>query len=595
MEKVSDFIARRLSELGVSQVFMVTGGGAMHLNDSFSHREGIGVVYCHHEQACAIAAEGAYRASGRVACVNVTTGPGGLNALNGVLGQWTDSIPAIYISGQVKFETTIGSCPEIGLRQLGDQEVDIVSIVRPITKYAAQVRDPREIRREIDKAFRIAMSARMGPVWLDIPMNVQGAPIDTDQLPADEEATPESLDSAQPGLADEVIRRLGSAKRPLLVLGHGIRLAGVIEEASALLKLLKIPAVTTFNGFDLIEDEHPNYIGRIGTLGTRAGNFALQNADAVLILGSRNNVRQASYNWKDFAHRAFKIIVDIDAAELAKPTVVPDLAVNMDLRDFLPSALASARRMGGISRPDWLAWCRERRELYPVLAKEELDDRKGINPYAFFDAFSRQLPAGSISVAGNGTACVCLFQAGIVGKGTRHFWNSGCASMGYDLPAALGAAVATRSPVFCFAGDGSLQMNIQELQTLVTNRLPVKIIYLNNDGYVSIKQTQDNFFKRRAGCDAASGVETPNMEKLASAYGIGYLAVRKLADCPGLAGKLLSIDGPVIAEIFLQKDYIFMPKLSSEKLPDGRMVSKPLEDMYPFLSRDEYLSNMISE
>jgi acetolactate synthase-1/2/3 large subunit len=595
MEKVSDFIARRLSELGIAQVFMVTGGGAMHLNDSFSHQKGVDVVYCHHEQGCAIAAEGYYRASGKVACVNVTTGPGGLNALNGVLGQWTDSIPVVYVSGQVKFETTIGSRPELALRQLGDQEVDIVSIVKPIVKYAVQVRDPSRIRYEIDKAFSIAISGRMGPVWLDIPMNVQGAITDeTALIGYTHDSATMTLNA--PSAVAATIDRLRNAKRPLVVLGHGIRLAGAISEMETFIARLGAPVVTTFNGFDLVHEQHPLFVGRIGTLGSRSGNFALQNADVVLMIGTRNNIRQVSYDWANFAHQATRIVVDIDEAELQKPFVKPSIAVRMDAKDFLDESLQLLSDGPSIKdNSGWLAWCKERKGKYPVVLPSYSDDSTGINPYFFFRDFTKSLPVGSVSVAGNGTACVCLFQAGEVNVGTRYFWNSGCASMGYDLPAALGAAVACHKSVFCFAGDGSLQMNIQELQTLVTNHIPVKLLYLNNGGYVSIKQTQDNFFHRRAGCDSGSGVETPSMEKVAAAYGIPYFAVRRNADCGSIAARLESVTGPAIAEVFFASEYAFMPKTSSEKLPDGRMVSKPLEDLYPFLDRDEFESNMIHD
>jgi acetolactate synthase-1/2/3 large subunit len=594
MEKLTDFVARRLQDLGIVHVFMVTGGGAMHLNDSLSHRSGLNVIYCHHEQACAIAAEGAYRATGRVACVNVTTGPGGLNTLTGVLGQWTDSIPAIYISGQVKFETTIGSCPALGLRQLGDQEVDIVSIVKPIVKYAVQVNDPSKIRYELEKAFAIAMSGRMGPVWLDIPMNVQGALVDETTLPGYIKASEAAIDVGSPALPD-VIDALASAKRPLVVLGHGIRLAGAIKEMEEFLSLIAAPVVTTFNGFDLVPERHSLFVGRIGTLGSRSGNFALQNADLVLELGSRNNIRQSSYDWANFAHRAKRIIVDIDEAELRKPTVSPTIPVHMDVRRFLTEANRAIRVRADarMDHSEWLSWCKERMAKYPVVLDSYSDDSSGINPYFFFKEITRTIGPEAISVAGNGTACVCLFQAGIVNPGTRFFWNSGCASMGYDLPAALGAAAASRHSVFCFAGDGSLQMNIQELQTIVTNKLSVKILYLNNGGYISIKQTQDSFFHRRAGCDANSGIEMPSMERLAGAYGIPYIPVRFCHECAEVSGHLLSFDGPGIAEVFLSKEYAFMPKTASERLPDGRMVSKPLEDLFPFLDRGEFEKNMI--
>ncbi len=601
MFKVSDYIASRFSEFGVEQVFMITGGGAMHLNDSFSHQKGMKVLYTHHEQACAIAAEGYHRATGKVAVVNVTTGPGGLNSLTGVHGQWTDSVPVIYVSGQVKFETTISSCRELGLRQLGDQEVDIVSVVLPLVKYAARVERLEDVRLCVEKAWHIAREGRPGPVWLDVPMNIQGAPMDPGTQRPYEPSADRALNASAGGhaaeatLAADAMARLAAARRPVIVAGHGIRIAGARAEFERFIAETGIPVVGTFNGFDLLPQGHPNFVGRIGTLGSRAGNFALQNADVVLILGSRNNIRQASYNWPNFAHRAFRIIVDIDPAELAKPTVKPDLAIRADIRSFLRAALAAPAAPAASAKPraDWLAWCMERKNRYPILQEKHLDDSKGLSPYLFFDHFTRGAPAGSIGVAGNGTACVCLFQAGIVNEGTRWFWNSGCASMGFDLPAAMGAAAGSGTPVYCFAGDGSLQMNIQELQTIASNRLPVKLLYLNNGGYASIKQTQDAFFRRRAGCDPASGVSFPDMRRIADAYGIPYVEARRAADCANLAERLNAIEGPVVCEVFLQTEYIFEPKLSSEKLADGTMVSKPLEDLYPFLPRDEFAANMI--
>lgn len=592
--KVTDYIAEKLYDMGIKQVFMVTGGGAMHLNDSIAHHPELNVLFCHHEQACAIAAEGYQRRTGKMACVNVTTGPGGLNALTGVLGQWTDSIPTIYISGQVKFSTTIGSCPDISLRQIGDQEVDIISIVSPIVKYAKSVVDPQEIRYELEKAMTIAQSGRPGPVWLDIPMNVQGAPVDIDSLPHFEgEAgfVPQVSESD----IDLLWEKFREAKRPLLIAGHGIRISDSFSLFHKFMTELEIPVATTFNGFDLLPEDSPYFIGRIGTLGSRAGNFALQNSDLVIILGSRNNIRQASYNWENFASNAYIVAVDIDKAELQKPTVQPDLAIHSDLHIFLERFLQREDKVDK-DFSQWLRWCQERRKKYPIVTPEYEIDETGISPYIMFKMMTEQITEGMTSVAGNGTACVSLFQAGIVNLGTRYFWNSGCASMGYDLPAAIGAAVGgDRAPVFCFAGDGSLQMNIQELQTVVSKNLPVKIIYLNNKGYSSIKQTQDGFFKRRSGCDEASGVGFPDISRVSEAYGIPYKGIKKVEELKNIIEFLVSKDGPVVCEVFLQTDYIFQPKLSSEKLSDGTIVSKPLEDLFPFLPRDEFENNIIKD
>jgi acetolactate synthase I/II/III large subunit len=589
--KVSDYIACKLVEFGITQVFCVTGGGAMHLNDSLANHPGLNTVFNHHEQACAIAAEGYFRASGKIACVNVTTGPGGLNALTGVMGQWTDSIPAIYVSGQVKFETTAAAYEGLGVRQVGDQEIDIVSIVRPLVKYAVQLRNTDDIGFEIEKAFSIATTARMGPVWLDVPMNIQGAILE------EARQKPYVVDVKPPmkqAVADDAATRLLAARNPLIVAGHGIRLSpGGISAFSSLLSAIPIPVVTTFNGFDLVPENHPLYVGRIGTLGTRAGNFALQSADTVLFLGTRNNIRQVSYNWGDFAKRAFKMVVDVDQAELKKPTMIPDLAILADAADFCDKLTESLRGRRRSVTSTWIEWCMERRRKYPSFLPEYSVRSDGVHPYSFMKRLTCLLAEGTTTVAGNGTACVALFQAGEVAEGRRYFWNSGCASMGYDLPASLGAAVALRGrPVVCIAGDGSLQMNIQELATIAHLGLPVKIFYLNNDGYSSIKQTQDSFFGRRVGCDPASGVGMPSIMGIAKGYGLNYSKIASEHDIEAGIKKAMTVGGPSIVEVVLTRDYIFAPKLSSQKLPDGTMVSKPLEDMYPFLPRQEVESNI---
>lgn len=589
MIKVSDYIAKRLFELGARHVFMVTGGGAMHLNDSFARSQPFKVLYQHHEQACAIAAEGLYRANGGVGIVNITTGPGGLNTLTGVMGQWTDSIPAIYVSGQVKQTTTVASCRELPLRQLGDQEVDIIPVVKPLVKYAVSITDPKRVRLEVEKAFHASVSGRPGPVWIDVPMDVQGAPIDENQLIG-------FMEPAVPrGGADieKILDLLRGSRRPVIVTGHGIRLAGVVSEARELLERLGIPAVSTFNGYDVLPNAHPSFCGRIGTIGNRAGNFTLQNADLVLFLGTRNNVRQVSYNWENFAHRATTVSIDIDPAELAKPTFRPDHAFVADLRDVMPALLEAARFEEPVAgRAEWLSWCRKRLELHPVVRPEHLLEAERINPYPFIETFTQGLPEDATVVAGNGTACVVLFQAGIAKASQRVFWNSGCASMGFDLPAAIGAAVAKEGVVWCLAGDGSLQMNLQELATVSHNGLALKLVFLDNGGYASIRQTQTNFFKAQYGCGIASGLGFPDMEKLACAYGIRYVRTTRLEDVA--AHQALVADGldPVIWDVKLKLDYSFEPKLSSEKLPDGRIVSKPLEDMFPFLSREDFAANI---
>lgn len=594
MIRVADYIVKRLQEHGIEHVFMISGGGAMHLNDAFGRMP---YICNHHEQACAIAAEGYYRASGKVAAVNITTGPGGTNTLTGVLGQWTDSIPAVYIAGQVKFETTVLSCKDIGLRQLGDQEITMEDIVRPVTKFASAVQDPLKIKYYIDKAVYIATHGRPGPVWLDVPMNVQGALVEENQLEEYNRKEDEIIVDAKKieQQVNQLVKWLTKSERPVLVAGWGIRIAGAVKEFANLVEKYKIPVLATFNGFDLLESDHPQRVGVIGTIGSRAGNFALQNSDLMLSVGSRNNIRQVSFNWKVFARGAKKVVVDIDPAELKKPTLIPDLPICADAKYFLKLL---AEKLQKAKLPDWKGWndwCQERKRRYPAILPGNADDSKGIDLYYFMRSLSEVLPEGSVTVAGDGSACVGMFQGGLVKKNQRLFWNSGCAAMGYDLPAAIGACFGIdKKDVVCLAGDGSLQLNIQELQTVVHHQLPIKLFYLNNNGYLSIKQTQDSFFAgHRVACDPESGVSFPNIQKVARAYG---LPAAELTDHKDLAGKIrqvLETPGPIVCEVRLKQDYKFMPKVSSLKLPDGRMISKPLEDLYPFLDREEFKSNMI--
>jgi|WetSurMetagenome_2_1015567.scaffolds.fasta_scaffold00190_31 acetolactate synthase I/II/III large subunit len=597
MVKVSDFIAKYLADYGVSHLFMLTGGGAMHLNDSFGKEPRIQCICNHHEQACAIAAEGYYRVSGKLPVVNVTTGPGGLNTLTGVMGQWTDSVPVLYISGQVRFDTTVYSCREINLRQLGDQEICIVDIVRPITKFSAVVKKPLEIEYFLDKAIYIATHGRPGPVWLDIPMNVQGAMIDEELLEhydENEDRQTFSYDEMQ-FKTKQLIDLLKGSVRPVLIAGHGIRIAGAENIFDNILEKFKIPVLTTFNGFDLVETDNRFYIGRIGTIGNRAGNFALQNSDLVLCIGSRNNIRQISYNWENFARKSKKVIVDIDEAELKKPTISSDLPIHADAKSFLEEL---NRQSEHIELPDyssWLNWCIERKKKYPVVIEDYKEDSGGVHPYYFVERLTGTMSNTDILVAGNGSACVILFQSGIVKKGQRIFWNSGCASMGYDLPAAIGACFGSgKKNTICLAGDGSMQLNIQELATVFYHKLPLKIFYLNNGGYISIKQTQANYFRGNfIGCDEESGVGFPDIIQVAKAYGLDTAIINTHKDMDRKIRTILDSKKPTLCEVKLTKNYIFAPKLSSERKPDGTLVSKPLEDMYPFLERDEFKYNML--
>jgi acetolactate synthase-1/2/3 large subunit len=594
--RVADYIARKLVAYGVTHVFMVTGGGAMFLNDAFGRCSAMQCVFQHHEQACAIAAEGYARTRNVPVVVNVTTGPGGLNTLTGVMGQWTDSIPVIYISGQVKYETSMISCRETCLRQLGDQEADIISIVKPLTKYAVSLTNPSEVDAELETAIHSATSGRPGPVWIDIPVNVQSALLDEDSIrtsagPAKVGGNPLSVSNT----LHEVGVLLAKAQRPLIVAGHGIRIAGARRTFEECIGMLSMPVVTTFNGFDLLESEHPLFIGRIGTIGDRAGNFALQNADVLLFLGTRNNIRQVSYEWRNFGHKATKIVVDIDASELEKPTIHPDIPVHMEINSFLTLLKSSIPARGLGNAPDeWMRWCIDKKKRYPVVLEGYRNPGK-INPYYFIEVLTALLPEGALAVCGNGSACVTMFQAGRVKKNQRIFWNSGCASMGYDLPAAIGACFANnKKDTICIAGDGSLMMNLQELQTVMHHYLPIKLFVLNNKGYQSIKQTQMGFFgPPYIGSTPESGISFPDFCRVAAAFGMAAERIALSTELEEKISKVLAYCGPILCEVVLDTEYYFSPKLASKKLSDGTLVSPPLEDMFPFLSPEEMEKNAI--
>ena len=595
-KRVADYIAETLASHGVQHVFMVTGGGAMHLNDAFGRCKNLTFIACHHEQACSMAADSYYRMSNRLAAVNVTTGPGGTNAITGVYGAYVDSLGMIVISGQVKWETLVRSTG-LPLRQLGDQEIDIVKIVESITKYAVMVTDPTTIRYHLEKALFLATSGRPGPVWIDVPINVQGAMIETENLVGFDSKEIDSKENpiASPASLDLLWEKFLQAKRPVVLAGAGIRISGAYPTYLKLLNHMAVPAVTAWNAHDLLWDEHPFYCGRPGTIGDRSGNFAVQNSDFLLILGNRLNIRQVSYNWNAFAREAFKVMVDIDEAELKKPTLTIDLPIHANVAEVMSSLLKKPERPQNTEHAGWLNWCLARRKKYPVVLPEYWNTEKGVNPYCFVDSLFNQLDENERVVTGDGTACVVTFQAAKIKKGQRLYTNSGCASMGFDLPAAIGAYFAEKPKrIICLAGDGSMQMNLQELQTISTHKLPIKIFVLNNQGYHSIRQTQQNYFPDNiVGCGTESGLGFPNLEKLALAYEIPYQKIACTEDLTHGIKKTLLEDGPQLCEIILDLNQQFSPKLSSKKLEDGRMVSAPLEDMFPFLSRDELASNMI--
>lgn len=612
--RVADYIAQRCAEAGARHVFLVTGGGAMHLNDAFGRHPQLTPVCFHHEQAAAMAAEAHYRTARRLAVLNVTTGPGGVNALNGVYGAYVDSIAMLVVSGQVKRETYLRNFPQ-PLRQLGDQEVDIVSMARPVCKYATTLQDPQAVRQVMDRALFLATSGRPGPVWIDVPVDVQSTQIDPEQLPGwSEDDRQAFLDD--PGLCpntrawlaqpprhqfaaelETLTAALAAARRPVLMAGTGVRLAGMQEAFIALCDKLGVPVVTGWNAHDSLTDDHPAYAGRPGTVGDRAGNFAVQNADLLIVLGCRLNIRQVSYNWRSFAAGARKFMVDIDAAELDKPTLSIEHKIHADLADFIPAWLA---RLDAYAPPaahtDYLRWCRERVVRYPVVDATQRTSDRPLNPYHFIELLFAGLDRNAVVVTGNGSACVMGFQAARLQAGQRLFTNSGDASMGYDLPAAIGACIARdRQPVICLAGDGSLMMNLQELQTLVGYRLPVKVIVLNNAGYHSIRQTQAAYFQDNMfGIGPDDGVSLPDFVALAGALGIPARRVDSAESWQAAeTSALLAGPGPALIEVVVDPAQAFSPKLASRKLPDGSMSTPALDDMSPFLERAELAANRL--
>lgn len=595
--KLSDYVANLLVEHGIRDVFMVTGGGAMHLNHSFGTHKKMQCTFNHHEQACAMSAEAYYRLTNRLPLVNVTSGPGGTNAITGVYGAFVDSVAMLVLSGQVKYETTVRSTG-LKLRQYGDQKLDIEELVRPITKYCAMVTEPETIRYHIEKAIYLARSGRPGPCWLDIPLNVQAALIEVDDLKGFD---PSELAGEQPWkstdlqvASDQILQKLRQAKRPVVFAGGGVRLSGEHANFIRLVDKLGIPVVTGWNAHDVIWNDHPLYAGRPGTIGDRAGNFVVQNADLLLILGSRLNIRQVSYNWQSFAREAYKVWVDVDPLELAKPNVKPDLAICASLTQLLPLLADKPYEGPTPEHKQWVDWCLERRRRFPTVLPAYWENER-VNPYCFMDELFKQLPEEQIVVTGNGSACVVSFQAAHIKKGQRLWTNSGCATMGYDLPAAIGCIQATDGkPIVCLAGDGSIMMNLQELQTIVGSQMPVKIFLLNNSGYVSIFQTHRNFFNGvEVGGGPKSGVTFPKFERIAAAFDIPYQFASKHDQLQRAIAETLAVQGPAMCEIIIDENQPFAPKLGAKQLPDGRIISPALEDLSPFLSREELRENMI--
>lgn len=578
--KLSDYLFDLLAELGIDQAFCVTGGAAMHLNDSLGANPNIDVLYMHHEQACAMAAESYFRVSGKPALVCVTAGPGLLNALTGVAGAFTDSIAMVVVAGQVKTETLSDSDGE--LRQLGDQEVRTLPIVSSLSKFSARL-SPELVGEQVTTAFGLAVTGRPGPVVLEVPLDIQAAELGDYVSP---QVSDNSVEQA-PGLNDEDIETLmgflREAERPLIMAGSGVSIAGVRDDLIALAELSNIPVVTAWM-HDVFDSNHPLSAGRSGTIGTRPGNFALQSADFLLVLGSRLNIRQTGYNFAQFAPNARVFWIDVDPAELRKPHLLIEHRVVADLKEAVPQICDAVE-----SRPlpvcqEWLDWIRWVQRFVPQDSDYPLSE-KGINPYHFVFEVNRRLAAGTVLACGDATACIVPFQVVDIRDGIRMFSNSGIASMGFDLPAAIGASLATDRPVVCFAGDGSIMMNLQEMATLAALGRDVLLFILDNNGYLSIRQTQENFFGRAFGSGPDSGVHFPDFESVASAFGLPVTVLRVENDWKNQLDVLFGGQGVRVCVVKLNPDQEFEPRIKSRK-EGGGMYSPPLDDMYPFLGEE---------
>lgn len=598
-QRVADYIADFLAGHGINTVFTVVGGGAMHLNDALGHNHGLTCIYNHHEQACAIAAESYARIHNKIATVCVTTGPGGTNALTGVVGGWLDSIPMLIISGQVRYDTTARSTG-LNLRAMGDQEFDICRAVSSMTKYCEMVISPKDIRRALERALHEATSGRPGPCWLDIPMDVQGAYVETeDMLPYDSSAYDRELPpKVTDETVDKVLTKIKEAKRPVLYAGNGIRWSGGYEVFRRVADLLNIPVVTGWDSIDLMPDEHPLYVGRGGNMGDRPGNFAVQNSDLVLAIGNRLSIRQVGYAWKSWAREAFVIMNDIDRLELQKPTVHVDMRIWADAKDLLLGLEKKLDKATWFPASSWHEACTKWKMNYPVVSDKQLKQEGLVNVYAFVKTLSEKLAEGQTTVVGNGSACVVGSQAYVIKEGQRFIINSAIASMGYDLPAAIGASIASPGKkIICLTGDGSIQMNLQELATIAHHRLPVCIFLINNGGYHSIRQTQQNHFSDElvgVGEDSHD-LSFPDMEKLAMAYDLPYEKISSNDSLEEGIEAALKHEAPLICEVYVDKEQAFEPKSAAKKMADGSMVSTTLENLSPFLPTEEVLSNLYIE
>ena len=579
--RIADIIADILLENNITDLFSVVGGGAMFLNDAFGHREGLNVIFNQHEQACSMAAEGYVRASGRIAAVCVTTGPGGTNAITGVLGAFQDNYPMLIISGQVRYPTTADSTG-LPLRFMGEQEHNIVDTVRPLTKYAVMVKDPKQVRYEVEKAIYVATHGRRGPCWVDVPLDIQSAMVD-----------PEELSSYKPEGSfsdwdkEKFLEEIKKAKRPVILTGSAIRSSGCVEEFRELALRLGIPVLAAIYNADLLSWDHPYYYGNFGVNGGRAGNFIVQNADLVIGMGCRMAFRQIGFNYEAFSPNSRRMVIDVDCNELKKPTLRIDIPFCADIVEVIRS-LQDVPQGFFADTCGWLDYCNSLRSKFPVYL-EKFDHSDAVNPYFFVRELQKILPDDGVIVLGNSSIAGHVLQMGIVSPRQRIINNMNCGSMGYDLPAAIGAAQALNREVTLITGDGSIMLNLQELMTVKHYQLPVKIFICNNGGYRAIVRTQKNMFGGRyTGCTAETGVEMPDFSKVAAAFELPFFRIENHAELPDGLKKVYQVKGFAVCEIFQDWDQMIEPRIMSRKLDDGTLVSPVIDDLYPFLDRNEY-------
>ena len=589
MVKLSDYVVQFFASRGITDIFLASGGGIMHLLDSVGRNTAVNYYCNYHEQACAVSAEAYARARESVGVCLATVGPGAANALSGIVGAWVDSIPVFVLSGQVR-KDLIADFSKV--RQFGPQESNAIGMAKPVTKYAATVREPNRVRYELERAWHEATTGRPGPVWLEFPLDVQGASIDETTLEPFIPTQPADDREWVTAKAAQVLQLIRAAKRPVIFCGNGIRLSRSQPLLRELLDLLQVPVLLPITAKDVLEEEHPMQMGVLGTAGQRRANFTVQNSDLMLSLGTGLNCQKVGFNVAGFAPKAKKVVVEIDEGQLYDQIIKPDVPIRCDVHVFLREMIDQLQGKPYVAPQRWLDACRRWKERYPLITEDFLRDEEHVNSYVFMDRLSDVLSPADVLVTGNGLDCASFYQVFKVKRGQRAM-DSGWGSMGWDLPMAIGACVATRARTICVAGDGSLQWNIQELLTIKRYRLPIKIFVFNNNGYQSIRTTQNNFFEGRfVGADYGSGVDNPDYAILAAAYGLGYSRIGNHAELDRGIEEALASDGPSICEVNISPTQGISPKASAFRRADGTFESRPLEDMAPFLPREEVWDNM---